>query len=144
MLGSLFLGPSSHADTIVVPLDPAFADLVDDSVLTTFALMWTAVGDDSTDGIASFYDLRYRDDSPISNDSTFYLGTVIPTQSPDTSGTREMYIIQLPVGTYYFAMKVADDIIDIDGRVPLNWSGLSNVVSRVLGVFPPTFVHFEQ
>lgn len=106
-----------------------FADTI-----TSVRLSWTASGDDGDIGTASQYDLRYRADGPITGDSTFYLGIVIPTQPPSPAGVLEECIIELPAGEYYFAIKVADDA--------LNWSELSNIIMFNVGVFPPDSVYF--
>lgn len=128
---------SADGDTVVVfKVEHSAPLMLEDSTLTLVMLSWIATGDDSTIGTASFYDLRYRNDGPIIDDSTFYLGTVLPTPSPDTAGTLEEYLIQLPAGVYYFAVKVVDDAD--------NWSLLSNIIFSVLGVFPPELVRFEQ
>ena len=105
-----------------------------DDTITTVHLVWAAPGDDGTQGIATQYDLRYRVDGPIIGDSTFYLGVIIPTQPPNSAGTLEECIIELPAGVYYFAIKAADE-------VP-NWSELSNIVIQNIGVLPPDSVYF--
>ena len=114
---------------LLLPKSLLFADTI-----TTVQLSWTASGDDGVQGTASQYDLRYRTDGPITGDSTFYLGVIIPTQAPKAAGVLEEYIIELPAGVYYFAIKAADE-------VP-NWSELSNVVMVNVGVFPPDSVYF--
>ena len=114
---------------LLLPKSLLFADTI-----TTVQLSWTASGDDGVQGTASQYDLRYRTDGPITEDSTFYLGVIVPTQVPKAAGTLEEYVIELPAGVYYFAIKVADE-------VP-NWSELSNIVMVNVGVFPPDSVRF--
>ena len=118
---------------LIVLLQSKSLLFADDGV-GTVQLTWTAPGDDGVEGVATQYDLRYRADDPITEDSTFYLGIVIPTQAPDTAGALEEYIIELPAGVYFFAIKTADE-------VP-NWSELSNIVMLNIGVLPPDSVYF--
>jgi len=105
--------------------DPPSA--VDDLLATgptdsSITLTWTAVGDDGGVGTASLYDIRYST-SPI-NASTFASATQVQNEpSPQPAGSDESLTIYglAENTTYYFAIKVADE-------VP-NWSGLSNVTS---------------
>ena len=84
-------------------------------------LTWTATGDDGSTGTATTCNIRYST-SPIS-DATFAAAaalTGLPT--PKASGSAETFTVTglQPGTTYYFAMKVADE-------VP-NWSALSNLL----------------
>ncbi|MDD5688216.1 MAG: discoidin domain-containing protein [Elusimicrobia bacterium] len=96
------------------------------------ALSWTSVGDDGNTGTASVYDIRYANVSI--NDSNWATATQCSgVPAPSVAGSIQNYTVQgLSSGiTYYFAMKVADE-------VP-NLSGLSNVVSKATtaqGIIP--------
>ncbi|MBK8231056.1 MAG: fibronectin type III domain-containing protein [Candidatus Eisenbacteria bacterium] len=89
---------------------------------SSISLSWTATGDDGASGKATTYDLRYAT-SPI-NAGNFASATQVSGEpAPKTSGSSETFTVTgLAAGTtYYFALKVADE-------VP-NWSGISNVPS---------------
>lgn len=83
-------------------------------------LRWTATGDDGSSGRARTYDMRYSA-APITAANWSSATRVTGAQDPNPSGfPEEMTVRNLtPGATYYFALKVADE-------VP-NWSGLSNV-----------------
>ena len=89
---------------------------------TSITLTWTAPGDDTTDGQASQYDLRYSL-APITEVNWGSATTVAGEPSPAVSGSLETFTVTglTPGTTYYFAIKAADEIP--------NWSALSNVVS---------------
>jgi hypothetical protein len=87
---------------------------------TTFIQIgWTAPGDDSTSGTASEYDIRYST-QPVDDANWSSATECAGVPAPQPAGSDETYVLEhLPPGTtYYFAMKVADE-------VP-NWSDLSN------------------
>ncbi|MDD5688241.1 MAG: discoidin domain-containing protein [Elusimicrobia bacterium] len=89
----------------------------------SIVLGWTSVGDDGNSGTANAYDIRYSNvNITDSNWSTTTQCSGEPT--PLVAGSNQSYTVQgLSAGiTYYFAMKVRDE-------VP-NWSGISNVVSK--------------
>jgi Leucine-rich repeat (LRR) protein len=104
-----------------------------DSCIT---LAWTAPGDDSTSGTASFYDIRY---STIDNlwsdwDST----ELVPGEpTPKAAGSPETLAVNglMTDSTYYFAMRTGDEAG--------NWSFISNVAHAtcfndfVVGFFDP-------
>ena len=81
-------------------------------------LSWTATGDDGDVGQATLYIIKVSTISNITNDQEFaqakditeFVSIVIPTPKP--SGTKETLVITgLTAGvTYYFAIKVKDDI----------------------------------
>lgn len=101
---------------------------------TSVTLAWTATGDDGTTGTAAQYDVRYAA-APITlaNWNSATQATGEPT--PKVSGSAESFTISsLSSGTtYYFAIRVADE-------VP-NWSGLSNVVNTsTTDVTPPSAI----
>lgn len=103
--------------------DDLLADNPTDSSIT---LTWTATGDDGNSGTASQYDIRYAA-SPI-NDGTWDAATSVQGEpSPQPAGSQESFTVYglNESSTYYFAVKVADE-------VP-NWSGLSNVASAGTG-----------
>ncbi|MBD3163354.1 MAG: T9SS type A sorting domain-containing protein [Candidatus Eisenbacteria bacterium] len=91
-----------------------------DRIDTALLLSWTAVGDDGESGTASQYDLRY-DTEPITAQSWDSATQVDEEPDPDPAGEEETFAVYglSPGTTYYFALKVADE-------VP-NWSGLSNI-----------------
>ncbi|MCK4302224.1 MAG: fibronectin type III domain-containing protein, partial [candidate division Zixibacteria bacterium] len=88
----------------------------------SITLTWTAPGDDGDAGTASEYDIRYST-SAITAANWNAATQVAGEPAPQATGSQESFSVgDLDPGTtYYFAMKVADE-------VP-NWSALSNVVS---------------
>ena len=93
----------------------------------TVTLEWTAPGDDSINGRATRYDLRYR--LLAITEAAFATSFPIPgLPAPGPAGQRERFtVIGLTPGTtYYFALKAVDDAG--------NWSRMSNVVSRTAAV----------
>jgi hypothetical protein len=75
-------------------------------------LAWTAVGDDAGAGTADSYDIRY-DTSDIVNDAAFLAATPLAgVPAPQATGSPEaMTASGLTEGvTYYFAMKVLDEV----------------------------------
>ena len=90
---------------------------------TSVTLNWTSVGDDNSTGTASIYDIRYQ--TYVVTSSNW--ANAIPCSGepmPKATGNSETFIVNnLNSGTtYFFAMKIADEV--------LNWSDLSNVVSK--------------
>jgi len=85
-------------------------------------LAWTAVGDDGHTGTAKTYDLRFSL-SPIDANTWGAASRVSGVPAPAPAGQPESFNVDGldPGTTYYFAMKVADE-------VP-NWSALSNLAS---------------
>ncbi|RLT43111.1 MAG: hypothetical protein DWI57_04865, partial [Chloroflexi bacterium] len=100
----------------------AVADLTPGGVLLTQILLnWTASGDDGMEGKATAYDIRYSQ-APLS-EANFELANRVPdVPEPQAAGTRESLLVGglTPNTTYYFALKVADNVG--------NLSALSNVV----------------
>ena len=100
----------------------AVADLTPGGVLLTKILLnWSASGDDGVEGKATGYDIRYSQ-APIS-DANFELANRVPdAPEPQAAGFRESLLVGglTPNTTYYFALKVADNVG--------NLSELSNVV----------------
>jgi phosphodiesterase/alkaline phosphatase D-like protein len=90
---------------------------------TSVMLVWTAPGDDGTNGTASQYDIRYST-STITEANWGSAAQVTGEPAPKAAGSAETFTVTgLQNGTtYYFAIKTADE-------VP-NWSALSNVVQR--------------
>jgi fibronectin type III domain protein len=106
---------------------------------SSVTLLWTAPGDDGTTGTASSYDVRYRTTTIVGTDTlTWWNGaarvTNLPTPRP--SGSTDSITVRglLPVTTYYFILKAADE-------VP-NWSGYSNVAVKTTSgdAVPPAAV----
>ncbi len=122
-------------DTLIIPdtIPPSdISDLdVDSTTFTDVLLSWTLTGDDWTMGVPSQTDVRYST-APISDLNWGLCTSIGGLPAPDTSGTHQtVWVHGLTSGeTYYFAMKIADE-------VP-NWSGLSNVVSVTLPSLPDT------
>ncbi len=89
---------------------------------TSLELSWTAVGDDGNVGTASTYDIRIST-SPISAANWDVASQLSGEPAPQAAGSQETLVVSglSSNATYYFAMKVADE-------VP-NWSDLSNVAS---------------
>ncbi len=85
-------------------------------------LRWTATGDDSTSGTASYYDIRYST-SAISESNWAVAVQCTDEPLPQPPGSTETFIAGGLSGntTYYFALKTADE--------QLNWSGISNCAS---------------
>jgi len=102
----------------------AKADLAtSDSSSTSVNLIWTAPGDDGTNGVAAQYDIRYS--LSIINESNWSsVSQVSGEPSPQSAGSSESFTVANlePATTYYFAIKSADEAN--------NWSNLSNVVSK--------------
>jgi hypothetical protein len=84
-------------------------------------LQWTAPGDDGPNGTATSYDLR-RSTTPITDLTTFNAATAVSGEpAPQAAGSAETMQVNLPAGTYYFALRTADEAL------PPNQSGISNV-----------------
>lgn len=113
-------------------------DTVAPGVVTSFAtpaftsnavtLTWTATGDDGAVGTATTYDVRYSRSTITSAnwDNAAIVTQVSGEPVPRAAGTagETVTVAGLSPGTtYYFAMKVADE-------VP-NWGGMSAVISKV-------------
>jgi len=95
-----------------------------DSSLT---VLWTATGDDGTIGTATTYDLRYRTVGIAGTDTLSWWNAatkVTGLPAPHASGVTDSMRVRglTPLTTYYFILKVADE-------VP-NWSGYSNVAVK--------------
>ncbi len=90
-------------------------------LLTKILLSWTATGDDGFTGQSTAYDVRY-DTAPISNATWDSAQRVETVPIPGASGSRETLEVTglEPDTTYYFALRVADNV----GNV----SDLSNIV----------------
>lgn len=109
---------STTAETIAPSPITDFA--VGSPTASTLTLTWTASGDDGTSGTASVYDIRYST-STITEASWNSATQVSGEPAPSASGSAESFAVTglSQSTTYYFAIKVADE-------VP-NWSGLSNI-----------------
>jgi hypothetical protein len=72
-------------------------------------LHWTASGDDGVIGTATSYELRYST-SPIT-EANFGGASLVPgLPHPLSAGSSETFDVSLPSGTYYFAMRVKDEV----------------------------------
>jgi PKD repeat protein len=97
---------------------------------TSVTLSWTAVGDDDSIGTASIYDMRYA--TSLLSEENWALATQVSGEPlPQVAGEQETLTVAglTPGTTYYFALKVADE-------VP-NWSGMSNVHEATTLPLPP-------
>jgi hypothetical protein len=96
-------------------------------------LTCTASGDDSTSGTASQYDLRYKTTAPALGDTANWFVTATQCAGeavPLPAGTTQViWTGDLTPATYYFMVKVADE-------VP-NWSGFSNLATKVVADTTP-------
>ncbi len=90
-------------------------------LLTQVELRWTATGDDGMTGTANRYDVRYST-TPITPENWEKASEAIDEPTPQAPGTKETFVVAglTPNTTYYFAMKVIDNV----GNV----SPLSNIV----------------
>lgn len=92
------------------------------ALLALITLTWTAPGDDGNTGTATSYDLRYATDSvTVAAWTNATQASGEPT--PRVAGTIETYQLNLPNGTYWFAIRAKDEMG--------NQSAMSNIVSRV-------------
>ncbi|UCF06606.1 MAG: VCBS repeat-containing protein, partial [bacterium] len=97
---------------------------------TSVTLSWTATGDDSTVGTASFYDIRYS--NLLITAGNFYdADTVAAEPPPQGVGSPETFEVTGLVSglKYYFALKAGD--------VDNNWSDISNCVSAFTDLGSP-------
>ena len=87
---------------------------------TSVTLNWIAVGDDGSNGTATIYDIRYMADSAITGSNFASATQVNAAIQPQAAGSNESVTVDnLNINTtYYFAIKVGDEIP--------NWSGVSN------------------
>jgi len=128
--GPTWPGPDNTAPSAITDL------AVGDSTTTSLKLTWTAPGDDGNVGKATYYEIRYSDDS-IPDLTTFEsvpLASNIP--SPNSVGCAESLIVDnlIPNTKYYFAIRVYDEVS--------NQSPLSNVPSCYTGndTIPPATI----
>jgi Tol biopolymer transport system component len=132
----LWSGCSNNSTTPKpTPTDSAPPATVQDLAITSppgrlITLTWTAPGDDGAEGRATGYEIRYRM-SPITEQSWDSATVVTSPPVPKIAGQLEHFSVAgLPDGTYYFAVKAADEIP--------NWSACSNTVTAaVADVVPP-------
>lgn len=96
-------------------------------------LTWTASGDDGNIGQASYYDIRYYQDSitELNWDSAI----IISSFTPNVAGSPETLTVNLPRGEWYIALKTGDEAS--------NWSEISNVIFQVVGIEEPVAVGWE-
>jgi len=92
------------------------------AVQDAVTLTWTAPGDDGSSGTAAQYDVRYST-APINATNWDLASQAAGEPAPQAAGSPESFTVSglVPGTTYYFAIKVADE-------VP-NWSGLSNIIT---------------
>jgi formylglycine-generating enzyme required for sulfatase activity len=109
--------PSTTLPSDVEPPAPPSDLMAGLPTATTLTLTWTAVGDDSTYGRAARYDIRYATTSTAGWEQ---MTQAAGEPAPRPAGDAEAFAVSglAPSTTYYFRLKVADE-------VP-NWSGISN------------------
>jgi chitodextrinase len=95
----------------------------------SLTLSWSAPGDDSSEGIASSYDLRYST-AEITSSNFDQAAELTGLPSPQVAGTLQSYdVIDLSPNTfYYFALKTVDEAG--------NLSNLSNIVYAITNTPP--------
>ncbi len=116
------------------------ASLAQTAADSSVTLQWTASGDDGNVGTATSYDLRYKTAGIAGTDTTTWWNTatkVLNMPPPHAAGTTDSMRVRglMPLTTYYFMIRVADE-------VP-NWSGYSNlavVTTSLTDVTPPSAV----
>ena len=93
---------------------------------TSVTLNWTAVGDDGTTGTAASYDIRYLANTSITSGSWDSATQCSGETTPKATGNGESFTVNNLVSgiTYYFAMKIGDEMS--------NMSGISNVVNATI------------
>ncbi len=96
----------------------------------TVGLFWTAPGDDSTQGRAFEYDIRYSS-VPVGPDTTNWWESAVAVDSvpyPSQAGFTDSCVISdLPVDNhFYFAIRTADEAN--------NWSDISNI-AEILSIW---------
>lgn len=112
------------------------ADLnVGSPTINSLTLTWTASGADGSVGTASEYDIRYAT-SPVTNTNWNSATPVSGEPTPSPAGSAESFAVTglNAVTTYYFAIKVADE-------VP-TWSTISNTAgaTTTAGDTPPSTI----
>jgi len=84
----------------------------------SITLSWTAPGDDSNDGTAAAYDLRYTTAGAMTADEAFNAAARAQGVTvPQAAGTAETFTIigLMPGTTYFFAIKTADEAGNVSG-----------------------------
>src|SRR5258706_8493012 len=94
---------------------------------SSVVLVWTATGDDGSTGPAKNYDLRSRPVGVTGTDPTSWWNAGTPVTglpTPRPAGSTDSVRVRglIPLTTYYFVLKAADE-------VP-NWSGFSNLAVK--------------
>jgi len=107
-----------------IGVGPAAGQTAADSTVT---VLWTASGDDGNTGTATSYALRYRTVGVTGTDTTSWWNaatSVTGLPAPHAAGATDSMKVRglTPVTTYYFVLRVADE-------VP-NWSGFSNIAVK--------------
>lgn len=103
----------------------------------TLTAAWTATGDDSTSGQATYYDLRFSRE-PITESNWTQATRHVRTAAPFESGTYSGCQVDglNASALYYFAIKIGDEAG--------NWSGLSNIGSGMTSGYsdsiPPAMI----
>ena len=132
----VFVAHLAAALVILCAATPAHAQTAADSSVT---VIWTATGDDGLVGTATTYDLRYRTANISGTDTLTWWNGGTPVSgepAPRAAGSTDSMVVRglAPVTTYYFMLRVADDV----GNV----SGFSNVATKATSgdLTPPSAI----
>ena len=122
--------PSTRALLLLLAAVALFcpcASLAQTAADSSATLAWTAPGDDGNSGTATYYDLRYRTVGIAGTDTASWWGAatrVTGMPVPRAPGSTDTVRVGglMPLTTYYFLIRTADE-------VP-NWSGYSNLAVK--------------
>lgn len=99
-----------------------------DPTSTSQDRQWTVPNDNS--GFIAEYDIRYTPDSSISWDAWIQ---VLGEPTPKAIGLLDSYIMSLPEGIWFVAIKSRDAVG--------NWSPVSNIVHVEIDLTPPEAIN---
>ena len=125
LYSSSVMGESIVADTVLHSVPPGKAVAI---------LSWTAPGDDGNVGTAYRYDLRMSE-VPITEENFRQCTIIHSMPAPLLAGSLDTVFIEVSAGSYYFAIKTADEIF--------NWSTISNIPFAIKGVLPPDSLSYR-
>ena len=95
---------------------------------------WTAVGDDSTFGTASGYDMRRAVSPQLLIDDWDSQDVIVGLPIPLIAGTVQSVTVEQPNGTtFYYSIRAVDEA--------LNWAEIGNIAERTtLDVIAPAAI----